>query len=875
MRGNRQARRRHRALERMLSQWRKLSLSRTIGQLQCHLHKSRGCGWQHLGWVRSVRPTTCLPHVANTQVSLHNPIIKLEYFSDDLDAQAFAEKAKGNEGGNICKQSGLAADQIIDYTCGLPKMGAHSIFGMSIIPPDDPSPGYTAGWCTAHVNQYQRNEFGTGARYRFDVVMYDSVGKQIGHVQRAEVDENGHLSITSKLPFTLELSSGDNDQAFVSFAYNGQTWSCDDNDGGTHECTLGDGPEWGYENGDREGDMGWTCDPPPTTMPPSAPLGRKFMIVGDSISHGMEGDWTWRWRLHAWLSQAHDIEFVGPYSDTHAFADTTAVYPSGPLFAGETAPELHYGTGLYASGVPFAFGNEGHGAYWGRQAAQVKNNIHDWVAQYQPDYLLILLGFNDLGWFVSGPDGLIGNLGQLVENAREAKSDIKLLIGNVVDRVFIEGRQDLVDNTKTYNEQLRNTLPSWFRWESPLAYIDVNSNYNCRPGGCPDGYDGLHPNAMGEYHIAQAFARSLKADFGFTGDDFVVPASAEPRVVSTPNGLTCGATKEGLYKGWLADPQARGYEIRSRLQGMSDWWSSGLVYPSTTASFTTWVLEGQTWEYQVRTKGDNDDRSDWSGSVFCTAHPQTAPGPNSTTITTAPSGSGLQVNWQPVSGYDVNRYGVIIWDRDTEGAFIETYAATCCGLSIDSLKAGHRYSIWVATYVNMQSSFTGSAEIVGGLPVGGRDIVVGGGVPSTPSGLNVVNLDPTTITLAWTNSGGATGYAIYYRSIRAGAETAQSLVGTTTDPITTTYSVGFLFPGTWYYEFCVAAYNGNLESPRTACVVPPKYQGFRRSDMSMGNSTALNGTVVGLNTTTSMADDMQLRELFHLIHHNETAAALG
>ena len=62
----------------------------------------------------------------------------------------------------------------------------------------------------------------------------------------------------SKLPLTLELSSKKLDSDPVSFCYGSQCWTCDGK-GGPHDCTLGNGADNGYENGDREGDMGWTC----------------------------------------------------------------------------------------------------------------------------------------------------------------------------------------------------------------------------------------------------------------------------------------------------------------------------------------------------------------------------------------------------------------------------------------------------------------------------------------------------------------------------------------------------------------------------------------------------------------------------------------
>lgn len=40
-----------------------------------------------------------------------------------------------------------------------------------------------------------------------------------------------------------------------------------------------------------------------------------------------------------------------------------------------------------------------HFAVWGRQYAQDVPLIEDQVATYQPDMLLVALGFNDMGWY--------------------------------------------------------------------------------------------------------------------------------------------------------------------------------------------------------------------------------------------------------------------------------------------------------------------------------------------------------------------------------------------------------------------------------------------------------------------------------------------
>ncbi|OAA54586.1 Fibronectin type III domain protein [Niveomyces insectorum RCEF 264] len=123
----------------------------------------------------------------------------------------------------------------------------------------------------------------------------------------------------------------------------------------------------------------------------------KIMVVGDSNSHG-------------------------PYTSTHGTPGIDTSEPMAPPLPGEEALNFQV-MGGYASDVSSDFSGS---------ATQDIPLIHAWVSQYQPDYPLILLGFNNLGWWVQGPDGLIGQMGQLIENAREAGADVKLLVGKVV-----------------------------------------------------------------------------------------------------------------------------------------------------------------------------------------------------------------------------------------------------------------------------------------------------------------------------------------------------------------------------------------------------------------------------------------------------------
>ena len=207
----------------------------------------------------------------------------------------------------------------------------------------------------------------------------------------------------------------------------------------------------------------------------------------------------------------------------------------------------------------------------------------------------MLLGFNDLGWFVSDPQGTIYSMNDLVDNARLGKRDVKFCVGNVVQRLYIEGRDDLVENTLTYNQMLYDAVATWDEdyLTSPVAYVDVASNYDCTPELCNDGYDGLHPTEMGEYHIAQAFANSMRDYYGFVGQDLAVPATANDRPLGVPTGFSGVAVPEGVYFNWAEYFGFRGYDIRLRINGEDGWWSDGAVYPVTNGNYFTWCQAGR------------------------------------------------------------------------------------------------------------------------------------------------------------------------------------------------------------------------------------------------------------------------------------------
>ncbi|MFI6272388.1 GDSL-type esterase/lipase family protein [Micromonospora zamorensis] len=527
----------------------------------------------------------------------------------------------------------------------------------------------------------------------------------------------------------------------------------------------------------------------------------KVMVVGDSISQGAEGDWTWRFRLWEWFeSQRIPVNFVGPYQGTKPPAEATG--PAPPRLQGEPDPGegMPRTWGKYAAAAP-AFDSD-HFAVWGRQAAQVKNEIRTRVAEYQPDLLLVELGFNDMGWKADNAEGTLNSMKTLVDQARVAKPNIKIALANVPMRTALGGREDLPVMIDSYNRMLATAIPSWSTSQSRVELVGLRGTYRCWLERCPNGYDGLHPNASGEFMIAQAFRATLMQQFGI-GSTVPVPGEVPQRPTPVPSNVVVEPGPQGLKVTWDAVFGAHGYTVRSRLVGSADWSESR----ASANRHDTLSPHGLKWEYQVRTdNGDTDDqKSAWtSPTAPVVASPTAPPGPFP--IVTRATSTGFDITWGETVGA-VERFGVIYWDQDDPGAFLSAVGIRGHAAHIDGLKVGHRYLVWVSSWDTSGG---------GGVPNPGRPVLVGGGTPAAPSGLKATALDASSVYLTWNKSTGAAGYRVWVRNPIDGSE----MTASDQTIMETTWGVGFLVYGALNYEFCVTAVNGALESGMSNCVKP-------------------------------------------------------
>jgi len=254
----------------------------------------------------------------------------------------------------------------------------------------------------------------------------------------------------------------------------------------------------------------------------------KVLIIGDSMTQGQEGDYTWRYRLWSWFRQQNlAIKTVGPYTGT------MQPNPPSPL------PDANVNAdGGYATGVSPEFENDSyHYSGWGWAAWQMKDLISEAVATYQPDLVLCMLGFNDMGWGMSDAAGTAESIQLIVERARRVKGNVGFAVANVGQRRFMDGREDLVRNTDMFNGLLELAVGRLSERGSKVTVVRVREEYACEPGWCPAGYDGLHPNALGEWQIARAFSKALVDRFDIGREYLEVPKEIPPRVLPVPENF--------------------------------------------------------------------------------------------------------------------------------------------------------------------------------------------------------------------------------------------------------------------------------------------------------------------------------------------------
>jgi hypothetical protein len=333
--------------------------------------------------------------------------------------------------------------------------------------------------------------------------------------------------------------------------------------------------------------------PPVTSAAASATAAEatKVMIVGDSITHGAAGDYTWRYRLGRHLTDSGvAVDFVGP---NHRLYDQV-----------RSSPGSFVESDAYADPAV----DSDHNARWGRflgawpgYPGGAEGTIRTDVEAHQPQYVIVMLGLTDLFWFRQlDPVLVVERMANFVRNAREGNPDVRLVL--VAVQPTLGAQQDAVFAARiaNYNQQLSALAAAATTTRSPIAYVQPAADFQPDYGQTPhDSYDGTHPNARGEIRIADAVGDVLSAQFGF-GPPYPLVLADVPIGPVLDFTLRCSPGDSKATLTWDESPGATGYWFQRRTAGGT--WSEP-VHQLTLADQpldNIYLFNGVVYEYRLQ-----------------------------------------------------------------------------------------------------------------------------------------------------------------------------------------------------------------------------------------------------------------------------------
>jgi hypothetical protein len=222
------------------------------------------------------------------------------------------------------------------------------------------------------------------------------------------------------------------------------------------------------------------------------------MFVGDSMTIGAAGDFTWRYRMwqHLRSSLGEPFAIVGPRTTLH---DKAADAPSSYDYADPSFPERA----------------RRHLAGWGEGWQHMAPVIADEVRAHRPDVLLVSLGLIDLGFYTNAGQ-TDANLRAFIEQARTANPDIAAVLLPVIPNTRADLDPDFAGECDELNTRMAKAVADLDTPASPLLLASRPADYDI----LLDTYDGTHPNASGEHRLAAAFADAMHQAWGIgTPDD--------------------------------------------------------------------------------------------------------------------------------------------------------------------------------------------------------------------------------------------------------------------------------------------------------------------------------------------------------------------
>ncbi|MGW7363272.1 GDSL-type esterase/lipase family protein [Streptomyces sp. NPDC054841] len=213
----------------------------------------------------------------------------------------------------------------------------------------------------------------------------------------------------------------------------------------------------------------------------------RFMFVGDSMTIGRAGDYTWRYRMWQHLNRSFGgpYRIVGPRTELY---DTVADAPVSDAYADPGFPARA----------------RRHLAGWGEGWLHMAPLIRETVAATKADVLLVSLGLIDLGFYTNSTQTAL-NAREFITAARAANPHVRAVLLPVIPNVRAMSDAPFAVECDRFNELLAKAVADLDSPASPLLLASPPQAYDVHS----DTYDGTHPGPSGEHKLAAAFADAM------------------------------------------------------------------------------------------------------------------------------------------------------------------------------------------------------------------------------------------------------------------------------------------------------------------------------------------------------------------------------
>ncbi|MER5630191.1 GDSL-type esterase/lipase family protein [Streptomyces nitrosporeus] len=229
----------------------------------------------------------------------------------------------------------------------------------------------------------------------------------------------------------------------------------------------------------------------------------RFLFVGDSMTIGRAGDFTWRYRMWQHLGAALGdgaYTITGPRTGLY---DTEAAAPLSDAYADPSFPA----------------NARRHLAGWGEGWMHMAPVIADTVAAARADVLLVSLGLIDLGFYTDSGQ-TAQNARAFITAARTANPHVRMVLLPVIPNIRAESDAPFAAECERFNALLGQAVTDLSTPSSPLVLTGRPEGYDIHT----DTYDGTHPGPSGEHRLAGAFADAMHRAWSLGGP--YAPATA-------------------------------------------------------------------------------------------------------------------------------------------------------------------------------------------------------------------------------------------------------------------------------------------------------------------------------------------------------------